>query len=228
MATSVPGAWGRSVRFGGVQYSTNFATQPGYITFPSIASGGQAALPSTVDVFVNNALVAQKTVLPGPFSITNIPTVNGSGNVRLVVRDLFGREQVISQPFYASVNLLKAGLEDFSYEAGVERSNFGTESGDYGHAVASATYRRGLTGRLTGEIRGEASRDLGVAGIAAGYLIENSSSAADCCSISRCSARTVPRCTFASTTVGPFLRGRSSGSRDATRSFRSRWTAQRT
>jgi outer membrane usher protein len=170
-AVNVPGAWGRAVRFGGVQYSTNFATQPGYVTFPSLAASGQAALPSTVDVFVNNALVSQKTVPPGPFSITNIPTVNGSGNVQLVVRDLFGREQIISQPFYASVNLLRAGLEDFSYEAGFERNNFGTESSDYGRAVASATYRRGLTDQLTGEIRGETSRDLAVAGVAAGYLI---------------------------------------------------------
>ena len=170
-AINVPGAWGRAVRFGGVQYSTNFATQPGYITFPSIASSGQAALPSTVDVFVNNALVAQKAVPPGPFSISNIPTVNGSGNVQLVVRDLFGREQVISQPFYASVNLLKAGLEDFSYEAGFERNNFGTESDDYGRGLVTATYRRGLTDQLTGEVRGELERDLGVAGVSADYLI---------------------------------------------------------
>jgi len=169
-AVNVPGAWGRAVRFGGVQYSTNFATQPGFVTFPSVASNGQAALPSTVDVFVNNALVAQKTVPPGPFSITNIPTVNGSGNVQLVVRDLFGREQIISQPFYASVNLLKAGLEDFSYEAGFERNNFGTESADYGHALATATYRRGLTDQMTGEVRGEAARGLLVAGLSANYL----------------------------------------------------------
>ena len=94
-AVNVPGAWGRAVRFGGIQYGTNFSTQPGYITFPAIAANGQAALPSTVDVFVNNALVAQRPVPPGPFSITNIPTVNGSGNVQLVVRDLFGREQII-------------------------------------------------------------------------------------------------------------------------------------
>ena len=170
-AVNVPGAWGRAVRFGGVQYSTNFATQPGYITFPAIAANGQAALPSTVDVFVNNALVAQRPVPPGPFSITNIPTVNGSGNVRLVVRDLFGREQVISQPFYASVSLLKAGLEDYSYEAGFERNNFGVASFDYGRAVASATYRRGITDELTGEVHGEAARDLAAAGIAANYLI---------------------------------------------------------
>jgi len=172
-AISVPGAWGRAVHFGGVQYSTNFATQPGYVTFPSIASSGQAALPSTVDVFVNNALVAQKSVPPGPFSISNIPTVNGSGNVQLVVRDLFGREQIISQPFYATTVLLRAGLEDFSYEAGFERNNFGVESNDYGHAVASATYRRGLTDELTAEVRGEASSDLGAAGVTAGYLLDS-------------------------------------------------------
>jgi outer membrane usher protein len=170
-AINVPGAWGRAVRFGGVQYGTNFATQPGYITFPAIAANGQAALPSVVDVFVNNALVAQRPVPPGPFSITNIPTVNGSGNVRLVVRDLFGREQVISQAFYASVSLLKAGLEDYSYEAGFERNDFGVASFDYGRAVASATYRRGITDQLTGEVHGEFARDLAAAGIAANYLI---------------------------------------------------------
>jgi outer membrane usher protein len=170
---NVPGTWGRAIRFGGIQYGTNFATQPGYITFPSIAANGQAALPSTVDVFVNNALVAQRPVPPGPFSITNIPTINGSGNVQLVVRDLFGREQIISQPFYASVNLLKEGLEDFSYEAGFERNNFGVSSFDYGHALASATYSRGLTDQLTGEVHGELQRNLGAAGVAANYLIND-------------------------------------------------------
>ena len=170
-ATNVPGSWGRAVRFGGVQYGTNFTTQPGFISFPSLAANGQAALPSTVDVFVNNALVAQRPVPPGPFSITNIPTVNGSGNVQLVVRDLFGREQVISQPFYASVNLLKEGLDDFSAEAGFERNNYGVESFDYGQAIASGTYSRGLTDQLTGELHGELMRNLAAAGVAANYLI---------------------------------------------------------
>lgn len=170
-ATNVPGAWGRAVQFGGVQYGTNFATQPGYITFPSLAANGQAALPSTVDVFVNNALVAQRPVPPGPFSITNIPTVNGSGNVQLVVRDLFGREQVISQPFYASVNLLKEGLNDYSFETGFERQNFGVASSDYGPGFASATFSRGLTDQLTGQVHAELMPGLADGGVAANYLI---------------------------------------------------------
>ncbi|HEX5864513.1 MAG TPA: fimbria/pilus outer membrane usher protein, partial [Casimicrobiaceae bacterium] len=168
---NTPGAWGRAVRFGGVQYATNFATQPGFIAFPAIAANGQAALPSTVDVFVNNALVAQRTVPPGPFSITNIPTVNGSGNVQLVVRDLFGREQLISMPFYASVDLLQAGLSSFGYEVGFERNNFGIASNDYGRALVTATYSYGFTDQFTGQVHGEAMRDLGALGVTANYLI---------------------------------------------------------
>jgi len=168
---NVAGTWGRAVRFGGVQYGTNFATQPGFVAFPTIAANGTAALPSTVDVFVNNALVAQRPVPPGPFSFTNIPTITGGGNVQLVVRDLFGREQVISQPFYASSTLLKPGLSQYSYEAGFERNQFGTESFDYGHALASVTYRRGLSDQLTGEAHGEAMRDKQAVGIAGDYLI---------------------------------------------------------
>ena len=167
------GAWGRAVRIGGVQYGTNFATQPGFITFPTVFANGQAALPSTVDVFVNNALVAQRPVPPGPFSITNIPTVSGSGNVQLVVRDLLGREQVISQPFYSTAQLLAPGLAQYSIEAGFERNDFGIESANYGKPIASATYRRGMTPTLTAEARGEATRHGGAIGAAADWLADD-------------------------------------------------------
>ena len=33
-----PGAWGRAVRFGGIQFGTNFNTQPGFIRFPSLSA----------------------------------------------------------------------------------------------------------------------------------------------------------------------------------------------
>src|SRR5437879_2624887 len=94
-----PGTWGRAVRIGGAQYGTNFGTQPGFIRTPVLQAAGSAVLPSTVDVFMNNALVQRSAVPPGPFSIQNIPVVTGSGEVRMVVRDLLGREQVIRQPF---------------------------------------------------------------------------------------------------------------------------------
>lgn len=144
-------AWGRAIRFGGVQYSTNFATQPGLITFPIQTFAGQAALPSTVDVFVNNTLASRRQVPPGPFSITDIPLVTGSGDVSVVVRDILGREQAITQPFYASPTLLREGLQDFSIESGALRENYGTRSSDYGALFAAGTYRIGVFDYMTGE-----------------------------------------------------------------------------
>ena len=150
------GTWGLPVLFGGIQYGTNFATQPGFIRTPTaLTAGGQATLPSTIDVFVNNALVSRQTVPPGPFSITNIPIVSGTGEARLVVRDLLGREQVITQPFYGTATLLKEGLTDYSFELGVQRQNFGLTSGDYGKGLLTSTYRKGLTDSFTGELHSE-------------------------------------------------------------------------
>ena len=166
-----PGSWGRSLRFGGIQYGSNFATQPGFARFPLQSAAGQAVLPSTVDVFVNNALVSRQNVPPGPFSINNLPTVTGAGEVRLVVRDLFGREQLVTQPFYASQSLLREGLEDFSYEMGRVRENFGINSNDYGDWLGSATYRRGVSERVTGEVHAETLQDRSTVGGGADYLM---------------------------------------------------------
>jgi len=170
-AISSPGTWGRAVRFGGIQFGTNFGTQPGFLTYPSQSAAGEAVLPSTVDVFINNALVSRQSVPPGPFSISNLPVVSGGGDVRLVVRDLLGREQVITRPFYASQTLLREGLEDFSTELGVVRNNFGINSNDYGSWLGSGTYRRGMSDHLTGEVHGEVMQGLITLGTGGDYLI---------------------------------------------------------
>ena len=170
-AISAPGTLGRAVRFGGIQFGTNYSTQPGFLTYPPQSAVGEAVLPSTVDVFINNALVSRQNVPPGPFSISNLPIVSGGGDVRLVVRDLLGREQVITRPFYASQTLLREGLVDFSSELGVVRNNFGINSNDYGSWLGSGTYRRGMNDHFTGEVHGEVMRGQATLGTGGDYLI---------------------------------------------------------
>ena len=68
------GMWGRPIRFGGIQWSTNFATQPEYITTPLLNISANAALPSTLDLFINNVQTYQQQLAPGAFSINNLPT----------------------------------------------------------------------------------------------------------------------------------------------------------
>lgn len=170
-AISTPGSWGRPVRFGGIQYGSYFGSQPGFITVPLQSAAGLAELPSTVDVFVNNTLVSQQNVPPGPFIIENLPVISGAGEVQLVVRDLLGREQIVTQPFYASQGLLRQALASFSYEVGRVRENFGINSHDYGHWFGTGTYRRGMSARLTAELRAEAMPGQTTVGAGGDYLL---------------------------------------------------------
>lgn len=151
-AISRPGSLlGRPVRFGGLQYSTNFLTQPGLVITPMTTLGGQAALPSTLDLYVNNVMQSSRQIPPGPFSVSTAPIVAGDGEVSMRVRDIAGNEQIISQRFYTSTTLLSPGLSDFSFEGGFLRQNFGRESNDYSDFFASSSYRTGLSPELTVE-----------------------------------------------------------------------------
>lgn len=159
--------WGRSVRLGGVQWASNFATQPGRATFPMFSMNGETALPSTVDLYVNGALQLSRNVPAGPFSLQQLPTVTGPGEVQLVVRDLLGREQRIVAPYYATPRLLQKGLHDFSYELGRVRQDFGLASNRYGGGALFATHRLGLSDTLTMEARGEWAGSVQAAGLGA-------------------------------------------------------------
>lgn len=165
--------WGRAVRMGGVQWATNFATRPAFVTFPLPTVDGVAAAPSTVDYYVNDALRLRREVPSGPFSIQDLPVVTGAGEIRMVVRDLLGREQVVSQAFYASSGILAKGLRDYSYELGFERRNYGLASNDYGSPLAVATERRGLTDHLTGEVHAEMLADQQTLGLSGDVLLGN-------------------------------------------------------
>ena len=169
-AVSRSGAWSLPVRFGGVQWATNFAVRPGFVTFPLPAMSGESALPSTADLFITDALRGRETLPPGPFTLPNLPVITGEGELRVVVRDLLGREQVLSERYYASPRLLRLGLTDFSYQAGFLRNNFGIESNDYGSAFAAGVYRTGFSDRFTGELSAELLSEQQTAGASGTFL----------------------------------------------------------
>lgn len=151
------GMTGLSVRMAGIQFGTNFATRPYFLTFPIPSIGGQASLPSTVSLYVDGLLKKTQNVPPGPFSVPFVPVLTGPGTIRLVVRDALGHEQIVTTSFYASSQLLTPGLNDYSISVGKLRENYGYESNNYGPLAATGLFRHGFSDALTGEIRGEAS-----------------------------------------------------------------------
>ena len=165
-SVSIAGPGLSPVRFAGIHFFRNFAERPGFVTMPLPAATGSAAVPSIVDIYVNNVLQGSQSVAPGPFELANIPVQSGGGTVQLVVRDLLGRQIVSEQSYYAATQLLRAGLHDFSYEAGFVRRDFGTRSNSYGDFMASTTHRYGINDRLTGEATLQASAVRQTAGVA--------------------------------------------------------------
>jgi outer membrane usher protein len=145
-------SWTRSLRLGGMQVQRNFALRPDLVTLPMPQYSGSAALPSTVDIFVNNIKGYSGTVPAGPFQIQNLPVISGAGNQSIVVQDALGRQTVVNQPFYSSARMLAAGLFDFSVETGFARQDYGVSSNDYDKSpAATGSLRYGLNDWLTFE-----------------------------------------------------------------------------
>lgn len=168
-----PGMWGNSAAFGGIQYQTNFGTQPTFITFPLPSVRGESVIPSVVDLYLNDALIRQNKTDAGPFSINSIPVTTGAGDINLVTTDLLGRQQQVTIPYYASSSLLKPGLHDFSYSAGFLRRNYGRESNEYNRFAFVGDHALGFTDNFTGEGRLELLREHQTFGLGGNYLIDH-------------------------------------------------------
>lgn len=161
-------AWTRPIRMAGVQIQRNFALRPDLVTLPLPSLSGSAAVPSTVEVFINNAKTHTQELAPGPYEIRNLPVPTEAGTARIVIRDSTGQQTVTNLPFLTSPKLLRPGLTDLSIEAGVPRLRYGLESDTYAsNAVASLSLRGGIHDHLTLEGHAEAGAGLALVGLGA-------------------------------------------------------------
>lgn len=157
-----------SVRMAGLSIGRNFATRPDLVTYPVPQFAGQAAVPTAVDLFINNYRMGTRDVGPGPFTVQSMPYINGAGTATVVTRDALGREVSQEVSFYVSNDLLRAGLSDYSASVGFLRRRYGISSFDYGNLAASGVFRHGLSSVWTAT--GWAQ---GASGLAAGGIGSN-------------------------------------------------------
>ncbi|WP_235212746.1 fimbria/pilus outer membrane usher protein [Burkholderia paludis] len=161
-------AWTRSVRLGGFQWRSNFALRPDLVTFPIPSLAGSAAVPSAVDLYVNNVRQYSGNVPSGPFIIRDVPGITGAGQATVITHDALGRTVATSVPLYVDTRMLSAGLSSYSFEAGFLRRNYGLASFDYDTRPAvSGSLRRGLGDALTVEGHAEATGGVVNAGVGA-------------------------------------------------------------
>jgi outer membrane usher protein len=168
ITSSLP--WTRPVRIGGVQAERDFSMRPDLVTIPLPTLSGSAAVPSTVEIFIDNMRTYSQEVGAGPFTISNVPIITDAGEARIVVRDATGRETTRTVPLYSSAVLLAPGLMTFSAEAGFPRVSYGGAGDTYlGSPVIAGTLRRGIWDWLT--LEGHAEAGGGVVNAGAGAAL---------------------------------------------------------
>ena len=151
------GALGGAAALGGIVASRQFTLNPYVLTFPTPAFSGQVLLPSQAEVYVNGQLVRTIDLQPGQFVLQDIPTDVGFSQTRVVIRNASGVTTQSGSSFFTTSGLLRRGLTDYAYGAGLLRTSL-LGSAHYGQPVLLGRYAVGMSDRLTLGGRVEAGR----------------------------------------------------------------------
>jgi outer membrane usher protein len=164
------GDLGSSLNLGGISYSRVYNINPYYIKQPLFNFSGQTTLPSEADIYVDGMLLRKEKLSPGGFELKNIQYYGGYRNVDIIIKDAFGREQKIVNPFFFNDVLLKKGLHEYSYNIGFLREDYGVQSNNYSNPAFSAFHRYGVSDASAFGFRGEGAKDIMNFGPEASFL----------------------------------------------------------
>ena len=153
------GTLGSGGIFGGLSISKDYAINPTFRRFPGLEFTGVLETPSEVELYMNDLLVGREHLPAGSFQFMNLSGVTGDGDATFIIRDAFGRETRVENPFYLTTQLLKPGLNDYSYNVGFKRKELGQKSFAYGDPAFVGFHRYGFTRSFTGGLRAEADQN---------------------------------------------------------------------
>jgi len=135
---------------GGIGISKDFSLQPYATIRPYTSTEVIISRPSTVEVFVNGALVETLRIQPGPYDFRQTVLNHGINNVRIRIRNDIGEEKWIDFDMFYSGSGLKKGLSQYSFNLGFLREKEGNHyEYDSKSFISSFFYRRGISGNHT-------------------------------------------------------------------------------
>ncbi|WP_261996876.1 fimbria/pilus outer membrane usher protein [Stenotrophomonas sp. Ste96] len=111
--------------------------------YPVPVIAGIADSRTTAEIYLNNERQRQLNLDQGPYSIEQGSMLNGLNSSSVVLRDQFGREQIIQSDFYFTNRALRPGASEWAVTGGLSR--FGSIGNDYRDLALVGFYRRGLS-----------------------------------------------------------------------------------
>ncbi|MGF6820170.1 outer membrane usher protein [Paraburkholderia atlantica] len=130
----------------GVQLSSDDRMLPDSMRSYAPVVRGVADTNARIIVRQNNIIVAETSVPPGPFELSDLPATGYGGDLQVTIAESDGRQRTFLVPFASVPQLLRPGVSRFNLTTGVYRDTVLNN-----HPwVAQAVYQRGLTNLLTG------------------------------------------------------------------------------
>lgn len=105
--------------------------------------------PAEVEIYVNGVLVRRFSANAGPVDVRDIPSVDLSNDVSIVIEDALGRREIDRFTLGSDFSLLARGLSEFAVSGGVLRDQSTTGFSYSDEPVISGQYAIGLTDGLT-------------------------------------------------------------------------------
>jgi len=148
-AFSGDGALSRSVRFAGLHLGTDFSLQPDVPTYPQLTLEGSVDEAAQLEVWLRQRLALRSELPPGEYLVDGLTPMAGRGVLHSLATLADGSLHTFDVPYYFDPVLLRAGLDQWSLDAGLLRQHFGREDDRYAVPFAKAGWRRGITSGLT-------------------------------------------------------------------------------
>ncbi len=153
------------VTIGGIGIAKDYTLQPHVNSYPVSDREFFLNEQSEVDVWVNDVLVKSLVLDPGTHDIRGFPFASGSNKVRIVIKDFSGRSETLDFSYVYEPALLAKGKSQYTCNIGapstISRNGYEYTTND---PYLLASYKRGLTDRLTFDMYGQGFADRAIAG----------------------------------------------------------------
>lgn len=143
-----------NISLGGVLVFKEYAINPFLVPYPQSETEFYLETPSTVEVFLNGRFIETLYLAAGRQNIKNLPIQQGANDIKLVIKDQFGRIKILNFPFITDFELLDRGFHRFAYAYGKAR-NLVNGLYIYDSPTGSFFHHYGVTKNITLGLHGQ-------------------------------------------------------------------------
>lgn len=126
--------------------------------------------PSNVEVFMNNVLVKQENLQPGPVDIRDFPFFSGENVVLIRITDDLGRVREEYFNDYYSAQLLREGISEYSVSLEAPRTSLSENDYQTDETYLTAFYRYGFTKNMMAGLYIQANQDEQLLGAESSFI----------------------------------------------------------